>query len=127
MLTTHYLEEAQALCKRIAMLKGGEVVALESTASLLARFDAAQLVLHFASGRLPASLADRAVEPDVATTADRVALRLTAASDVEPILAAVRASGAVVDQVGIERVDLEDVFVQIMGGAQERARMAAAA
>ena len=121
-LTTHYLEEAQALCKRIAMLKQGQVVALESTASLLARFDAAQLVLHFAEGRLPAGLVDRAVEPESALASDRVALRLTAASDVEPILAACRAAGAVVDQVAIERVDLEDVFVQIMndvrGGTQ---------
>src|SRR5450755_4194550 len=46
-LTTHYLEEAEALCDRLAMLRRGEVVALESTASLLARFDAAQLILHF--------------------------------------------------------------------------------
>ncbi len=117
-LTTHYLEEAQALCKRIAMLKQGQVVALESTASLLARFDAAQLVLHFARGRLPEGLVDRAVEPETALVSDRVALRLTAASDVEPILQACRAAGAEVDQIAIERVDLEDVFVQIMDGAR---------
>lgn len=117
-LTTHYLEEAQALCKRIAMLQRGQVVALESTASLLARFDAAQLVLHFAKGRLPESLVDRAVEPETATVVDRVALRLASADDVEPILAACRGAGAIVDQVSIERVDLEDVFVQIMNGAR---------
>ncbi len=117
-LTTHYLEEAQALCKRIAMLQAGKVVALESTASLLARFDAAQIVLHFAKGRLPEGLVDRAVEPETAMAAERVALRLAAASDVEPILAACRAAGAVVDQVNIERADLEDVFVQIMSGAR---------
>ena len=117
-LTTHYLEEAQALCKRIAMLKQGEVVALESTASLLARFDAAQLILHFAQGRLPAGLLDRAVDPETALASARVALRLASANDVEPILAACRAEGAIVDQVGIERVDLEDVFVQIMGAAR---------
>ena len=121
-LTTHYLEEAQALCKRIAMLKQGQVVALESTASLLARFDAAQLVLHFAQGRLPAGLVERAVEPETAMVADRVALRLASASDVEPILAACRAAGAVVDQVAIERVDLEDVFVQIMSDARHGAQ-----
>ena len=117
-LTTHYLEEAQALCKRIAMLKQGQVVALESTASLLARFDAAQLVLHFAQGRLPEGLADRAVDRGTALVADRVALWLTSAGDVESILAACRASGAVVDQVAIERADLEDVFLQIMNGAR---------
>ena len=124
-LTTHYLEEAQALCKRIAMLKQGRVVALESTASLLARFDAAQLILHFAGGRLPAGLIERAVEPETAATSARVALRLAAASDVEPILAACRASGATVDQVSIERADLEDVFVQIMSGSRTDAPAAA--
>jgi ABC-2 type transport system ATP-binding protein len=37
LLTTHYLEEAEALCGRIAMLKSGRVVALDTTAALLAR------------------------------------------------------------------------------------------
>ena len=121
-LTTHYLEEAQALCKRIAMLKQGSVVALESTASLLARFDADKLVLHFASGRLPEGLLDRAVEPETARTSSRVALRLAAAADVESILAACRASGASVDRIAIERVDLEDVFMQIMSAARDESR-----
>ncbi len=118
-LTTHYLEEAQALCKRIAMLQHGRVVALESTASLLARFDAAQLILHFSQGHLPEVLLDRAVEPETALTSDRVALRLAAASEVETMLASCRAAGAVIDQVAIQRADLEDVFVQIMGGAHK--------
>jgi ABC-2 type transport system ATP-binding protein len=37
-LTTHYLEEAEALCQRIAMLKQGKVVALDTTPNLLSRF-----------------------------------------------------------------------------------------
>ena len=115
-LTTHYLEEAQALCKRIAMLKKGRVVALDSTASLLARFDSTQLILHFASGHLPEGLIEHAVDPERAASAPRVALRLSAAAEVEPILAACRASGAVVDQIALQRADLEDVFVQIMQG-----------
>jgi ABC-2 type transport system ATP-binding protein len=43
MLTTHYLEEAETLCNRIAMLKGGRVVALDTTAALLARVGGADL------------------------------------------------------------------------------------
>ena len=38
LLTTHYLEEAETLCGRIAMLKKGQIVALETTQSLMARF-----------------------------------------------------------------------------------------
>jgi ABC-2 type transport system ATP-binding protein len=37
-LTTHYLEEAEAECQRIAMMKAGRIVALDSTANLLQRF-----------------------------------------------------------------------------------------
>lgn len=40
-LTTHYLEEAEALCQRIAMLKQGRIVALDTTANLLSRFGGA--------------------------------------------------------------------------------------
>src|SRR2546423_2564160 len=56
LLTTHYLEEAEALCQRIAMLKSGEVVALERTSVLLQRFAGTQMMLRFARGELPASL-----------------------------------------------------------------------
>lgn len=37
-LTTHYLEEAETLCSRVAMMKQGEIVALDSTANLLNKF-----------------------------------------------------------------------------------------
>lgn len=43
LLTTHYLEEAQALCQRIAFLRKGELVALDSTAALMAKFGGADL------------------------------------------------------------------------------------
>jgi ABC-2 type transport system ATP-binding protein len=43
LLTTHYLEEAEALCGRIAMLKNGRIVALDTTEALLARVGGADL------------------------------------------------------------------------------------
>ena len=57
-LTTHYLEEAQALCNRIAMLKSGQVVALDSTAALIRRISGSQLVVRLAGGGMPPSLAN---------------------------------------------------------------------
>jgi ABC-2 type transport system ATP-binding protein len=50
-LTTHYLEEAEALCDRIAMLKFGEVVALDRTSNLLTQFAGLQLVLTLSRAR----------------------------------------------------------------------------
>jgi ABC-2 type transport system ATP-binding protein len=116
-LTTHYLEEAQALCRRIAMLKLGKVVALETTSDLLKRFSAMLLVLGFASGRLPDSLLPLAVDPEAARSARRVALRLASYSELEPILARCRTSGAVFDEIELQQADLEDVFIQIMQGS----------
>ena len=43
LLTTHYLEEAEELCGRIAMMKAGRIIALDHTAALLARFGSADL------------------------------------------------------------------------------------
>src|ERR1700758_1675042 len=59
LLTTHYLEEAEALCQRIAMLKQGRVVALERTSALLA--GTAHTMLRFKTDHpLPPALAGRA-------------------------------------------------------------------
>ncbi|HMN79886.1 MAG TPA: ABC transporter ATP-binding protein [Burkholderiaceae bacterium] len=55
-LTTHYLEEAQELCGRIAMLKNGQVVALDETRNLIRRFAGGRLFLRLVGGELPAAL-----------------------------------------------------------------------
>lgn len=117
-LTTHYLEEAQALCKRIAMLKGGRIVALDSTAELLRRVSGMQLVLNFASGYLPEALRAYALDPEAASVSRKVALRLPGYADVEPILASCRTHGAVIDEIELQSADLEDVFVQVMHGSR---------
>ncbi|VVE56673.1 Daunorubicin/doxorubicin resistance ATP-binding protein DrrA [Pandoraea iniqua] len=122
-LTTHYLEEAEALCDRIAMLKRGEVVALERTASLLQRFAGTRLVLRFRQGTLPDSLRPLLVDGQD-TGGRQFALRLAGCDEVESILATCRAAGGIVEDIEIQKADLEDVFVQIMSGA--RAQEAAA-
>jgi ABC-2 type transport system ATP-binding protein len=116
-LTTHYLEEAQALCQRIAMLKAGRVVALDSTAALLERVSGRQLHLTFSQGHLPADLTTYALEPATAGTARKVALRLYDIANVEMILTRCRNTGAVLEDIELQGADLEDVFVQIMRGA----------
>jgi len=116
-LTTHYLEEAQALCRRIAMLKDGHVVALDSTADLLRRVSGKRLVLGFSSGKLPQEWERYSIEP-VRAGQRRVALRLPGAEAVEPILSACRNAGAVIDEVELEGADLEDVFLQVMQQAR---------
>ncbi|EJL88688.1 ABC-type multidrug transport system, ATPase component [Herbaspirillum sp. CF444] len=117
-LTTHYLEEAQALCNRIAMLKLGKVVALDSTDALIKRISGSQLVLRLKSGGLPDSLRALATHPEELLSGLKYTLRVNDYNDVEPILSALRQGGAVIDDMQLQQADLEDVFIQIMEGAK---------
>src|SRR6201997_921395 len=108
LLTTHYLEEAEALCQRIAMLKQGKVVALERTSELLA--GTATTMLRFKTDHaLPASLAERA-----RVTGRFAQVSARDAADVEAVLAQLREAGVPVEDLEIGRSDLEDVFLNIM-------------
>ena len=108
LLTTHYLEEAEALCGRIAMLKTGRVVALDSTSALLKA--ASGNVLRFKiDGDLPVALL-----PGARVTGRVVQFPAQDALAVERYLAAVREAGLVAHDIEIRRADLEDVFLDVM-------------
>ena len=110
LLTTHYLEEAEALCSRIAMLKQGRVVALDRTSALLA--GTASTMLRFKLDRpLPPALVANA-----RVTGRIVQLTAHDAREVESILAVLHAAGAEPEDLEIGRADLEDVFIEIMRG-----------
>lgn len=115
-LTTHYLEEAEALCNRIAMLKNGEVVALDTTEALIRRISGSQLILQLAQGVLPESLKALAAQLESTTEGNKYLIRISHPSEVEPILAKVRESGATVAEMQLQHADLEEVFLQVMGG-----------
>ena len=111
LLTTHYLEEAEALCSRIAMLKTGRVVALSSTSDLLK--GASSNVLRFkVDSELPKALADRA-----RITGRIVQFPANNALDIEQYLASVREAGLEAHDVEIRKADLEDVFIDVMNAA----------
>jgi ABC-2 type transport system ATP-binding protein len=114
-LTTHYLEEAQQLCTRIGMLRGGRLIALDSTQALLARLADVQVTLRL-RGELPAALRPKAV----AHGDGRWRLRVDTAAEVEGVLAACREAGSSVEEVEVGHADLEDVFVQRMGADREK-------
>jgi ABC-2 type transport system ATP-binding protein len=112
-LTTHYLEEAEALCGRIAMLKQGRIVALDTTQNLLRRHSGCYLELRLQPDRLPETLAQL-----VALRREggyRLALRDYA--EVERVIAELRAAGVTIQELEVLQPDLEEVFVQIMRAA----------
>ena len=121
LLTTHYLEEAEALCGRIAMLKAGRVIALDRTSELLKA--ASGNVLRFKiDGELPPSLAQRA-----RITGRIVQFPAHDALDIETYLAAVRQAGLLAQDIEVRKADLEDVFLALMGQQHEGGPAAAPA
>ena len=110
-LTTHYLEEAETLCGRIAMLKAGRIVALDTTANLLQRFASHLLQVKLAAPvALPPLLAAKLLrEAD-----GGLEFGFEHFDDVADILAGVRAAGGSIVDMALGKPDMEQVFVGIM-------------
>ncbi len=107
-LTTHYLEEAEALCGRIAMLKAGRVVALDTTHNLLAQF--AGLTVRLVASRVPVAWQPRILRQEAGV----FQLRLDAYAELETLLGALRQEGIAIAELGLAETDLEQVFLRIM-------------
>ncbi|WFE73898.1 ABC transporter ATP-binding protein [Roseinatronobacter sp. S2] len=114
-LTTHYLEEAEAMCDEIAIINHGEVVVRDRTSALLGRLDAKTLVLRLenpqAALALPANVTQETRrDGQIALTYRRSQV------SAGQLLAAVAKSGGVVTDVTSEEPDLEDVFLSLTSG-----------
>ncbi|MEL0131439.1 MAG: ABC transporter ATP-binding protein [Betaproteobacteria bacterium] len=114
-LTTHYLEEAESLCNRVAMLKAGEIVLIEDTTNLLRREKESLLRVRL-KGEVPYEVKPSDNARLVSVTDGEYLIKLSGPSEVENILRDLRESGFEIDKMEIEREDLEDVFLSIMTG-----------
>ena len=110
-LTTHYLEEAEELCGRIAMLKAGRVVALESKQALLHGYQG--VTIRITAPGSPVKFADKLVRRE----GDVLFFNLGSYQDLEELLAAYRIEGIRFTDLALQEADLEDVFLRIMGRA----------
>ncbi|MDP1617739.1 ABC transporter ATP-binding protein [Phenylobacterium sp.] len=111
-LTTHYLEEAQELCDQIAIVNRGEVVACESTATLLGRLDTRAVLVTPEEPVIQAPTLPGFETKLRNGGAFQVTYR-TGQSSVEQVLAAVRAAGLRIRDIATEDPSLEDVFVDL--------------
>lgn len=109
-LTTHYLEEAETLCERVAMMKQGKIVALDTTRALLKSHAAKQLSLRL-DGTLPVTLQPLLKQQ----SGDEVILALSELSQVETVLSTLREAKVVVQDMQLQEADLEDVFLNLVG------------
>ncbi len=116
-LTTHYLQEAEELCDRIAIINHGKLIACDTKAALLARLDAKELRLTIDCdlGHMPPALAAFGVTLDGSRTL--VAHYRPSRMRVDDLLAAVRAEGIAIVDLSTRESDLEDVFLQLVRSA----------
>ncbi|MFN3630286.1 MAG: ABC transporter ATP-binding protein, partial [Casimicrobiaceae bacterium] len=114
-LTTHYLEEAESLCTRVAMLKAGRLVALDSTERLLR--GASGVSVEISAERLPDALAGAAT----LQASGAFGFTLPDHAALEGILAAFRSSGIRVRELRVGGADLEQAFLRLTARDAEAA------
>jgi ABC-2 type transport system ATP-binding protein len=119
-LTTHYLEEAQALCDTIAIINRGEVAACEPTSQLLRRLDTRTVVI---TPQAPlTAVPDLGRFAGVIRPGGELAVTFkTGEAGVEAVLAAVKDAGVAIKDLSTEDPDLEDVFMSLTYSAGEAA------
>ncbi len=118
-LTTHYLEEAEALCDRIAIIHNGTIVANDDKTTMLSRLDQRRLVITPAQPltRLPDTLAQMDAE---LTREGQIAITYRSGKDsISAMLATVKSAGLSIGDLRTEEPDLEDVFMALTYGRQD--------
>jgi ABC-2 type transport system ATP-binding protein len=112
-LTTHYLEEAEELCDRIAIINQGKLVACDSKQSLLARLDSKAMLISVDGGltAVPDSLA--AYSPEIRADGRLMLRYAPSAVPAGEILEKVRAAGLGIRDLSTEEADLEDIFLRL--------------
>ncbi|MDJ0949768.1 MAG: ABC transporter ATP-binding protein [Alphaproteobacteria bacterium] len=119
LLTTHYLEEAEQLCDRIAIINHGRVIACDTTLALLRRLDRKELAINLAEdlAAVPGSLGDFNVE--LANPRRLVFRYRPSQTRIRDILSAVRGAGLIIADLTTHEADLEDLFIELTRKADE--------
>jgi len=125
LLTTHYMEEADQLCDRIAIIDHGEIVALDTPAALKRRIRAEEVVtLEIGMAGEDAPMLARLANTAVIARSERhngtlaVTAHCASARDFVPAaFDAARSEGATIQHVEVVPVSLEDVFISLTGRA----------
>lgn len=112
-LTTHYLEEAEELCDRIAIIHRGRLAACDTTEALLARIDEKQLLIHPEThlAAVPAGL--EVFHPEVRRDGALILSYKPSLTRLDAILERLREAGVVIRDLSTVESDLEDIFIQL--------------
>jgi len=113
LLTTHYLEEAEELCERIAIINHGQLVANDTTQNLLRRVDNKRITITVDRDltAVPAGLQEQGWE--LSSPRQLVMAYKPSKAAIGVALAAVQSSGLAICDLSTDETDLEDIFLQL--------------
>jgi ABC-2 type transport system ATP-binding protein len=120
LLTTHYLEEAEELCDRIAIINHGTVVAEDSTVNLVRRLDSKALIVHLDRdlAAVPETLSR--FQAELPEPRRLVIHYQPSGTNVGDLLGAIRDAGVGIVDLTTEQTDLEDIFLQLTRGSHDQ-------
>lgn len=119
LLTTHYLEEAEQMCNRIAIMNHGKLVALEDTSVLLQELGTRSLLIHLHSPleKVPEGLCCQAVE--LINGGKTLQLTLSINQSTGDLLKSLCALALPIAEIETRTAGLEEVFLQMTQSGQE--------
>jgi ABC-2 type transport system ATP-binding protein len=112
--TSHYMEEVEALCTRVAIMDAGEIRALGTIGELVAQHAGRGIELELAGDVDVAVRAARA-HAEVARTGS--VLRVLPAAGIAPVIAAIEGAGATIARIESRQANLETAFLALTGRA----------
>jgi len=115
LLTTHYLEEAEQMCNRIAIMSGGKLVALEPTADLLARIESRSMLLHLDTplAQVPTGL--EALNGQLEENGRRLRISLSNEVAMGEVLQLLVQLNLPIRDLELPRQGLEEIFLKLTG------------
>lgn len=113
-LTTHYLEEAEALCNRVAMLKNGSIIVLDNVRNLISNIAGYRIQLQLSPDTLPVALQPLMISHDQGY----YVLAIEKYFQLENVMAVLRETQTQIMELQILQPDLEEAFVKIMRSAE---------
>jgi ABC-2 type transport system ATP-binding protein len=119
LLTTHYLEEAEQMCDRIAIMNRGDLVALDRTKQLLARIQQRQVIVHLATPLSKPPVELTAFEATLRENGHTLCLELPKDGGIGALLPKLCSLGLAVRDLEMPRPGLEEVFIALTGSQQQ--------
>jgi ABC-2 type transport system ATP-binding protein len=112
--TSHYMEEVEALCDRVAIMDSGKIVAIGTVAELVAQYAGKGVELELAGD---VDAAARAAEKHGTIERDGDVLRVVPSASLSPVIAAIEAAGATIARIESRQANLETAFLALTGRA----------